>query len=1486
MGKPKRGKKQKGDDDWEEDAVKELTGLSLGPKEDNNEMVDDDGDILSTRMRKKDKQNNKQLQSTIINGQNTLVVQAVEEKKDINLQVEVLMWSAKLCKWIPIPVSRRRQYMQPWSVKKNHCQASLKQSQACPCLQMKKMPKFAEMQEDENTESDEDEPAVQVKGNKSAKSTFQMLSLDSDEQSKDSSDSDVDSAPKPDQEEDKEMAPVKSTDQGTSAKSKVKSKGKDKKQSRKDEEDIDALLAEIEGRSETKQDPFKGKKKKKSKPTAGKVEVENVPDKETERQISAEVTSTDDGTTDIGLGAKDVSEMTQEEIAAWLDNDEYEEEDKRKKKKKKKERSPKQQTSNNEDEEERSEGEDSGKEGVTVKTAAQKKKEKRERQRQQKLLEKHQKNKPGSEKLNQNTQELGETKEVEKEPVKEQTEQEDKPNDEEATEDADQKKKKKKDKKKKKKPDEEGEDKKKKPSKMKGRSLLQRVNGPTHQKGRSLLQRVNGPTHQKGRSLLQRVNGPTHQKGRSLLQRVNGPTHQKGRSLLQRVNGPTHQKGRSLQQRVNGPTHQKGRSLLQRVNGPTHQKGRSLQQHVNGPTHQKGRSLLQRVNGPIHQKVRSLRQHVNGPTHQKGRSLLQRVNGPIHQKAKAILEMQQKMKEEEERLRLEEEEMELLLEEKRRQKEEQERKELEKRERERLKKKEKIERLKAEGKYLTPKQKEERRRAEQMLQALKQQGLQVPEKGQKKKVDYGPKKKKEQKRHKSEVTDTTTGDVALTETPATEVIEAKVEEHRKAPEKEVKEEEEIKDSWEDEDDVKESWDAESESEEHKAQETAISKPENVAEQVDEKSVEGTQEAEESEEDSEEESEEESTDESSDEEVPPEKARDRAISRIQKRKEAADQKRSVAKLRAPVVCVLGHVDTGKTKILDKLRRTHVQDDEAGGITQQIGATNVPAEKIREQTKMCKEFSKLELKIPGLLIIDTPGHESFSNLRVRGSSLCDIAILVIDIMHGLEPQTIESINLLKKRKTPFVVALNKIDRLFQWQSGPHSDIANTLKKQKMNTKQEFDERTTAVIVQLAEQGLNACLFHENKNPREYISMVPTSAHTGDGMGNLIALVCELAQSLLAKRIAFSEELQATVMEVKAIQGLGTTIDVILVNGSLHEGTTVILAGQEGPIVTQIRALLMPQPMKELRVKNAYSKYKVITAAQGCKIIAKDLEKALAGLPLYVAHKPDEVEIYKEDITEALSEVLTSIKLQERGVFVQASTLGSLEALLEFLRTSKIPYAGINIGPVHKKDIMKASIMLEHDSQWAAILAFDVKVEREAQELADSLGVKIFTAEIIYHLFDQFMAHRDQLKKRKQEEYKHVAVFPCKLRVLPQYIFNSRDPIVCGVMIEAGFLKEGMPLCVPSKEFCDLGRVSSLEINHKTVDRAVKGQEVCIKIEPIPGETPKLYGRHFDHTDLLYTKISRQSIDAVKNYFRDEMSKGDWQLIIEMKKVFEII
>uniref|UniRef100_A0A8C4QZ68 Eukaryotic translation initiation factor 5B n=1 Tax=Eptatretus burgeri TaxID=7764 RepID=A0A8C4QZ68_EPTBU len=792
----------------------------------------------------------------------------------------------------------------------------------------------------------------------------------------------------------------------------------------------------------------------------------------------------------------------------------------------------------------------------------------------------------------------------------------------------------------------------------------------------------------------------------------------------------------------------------------------------------------------------------------------EKKKGPSKALVKAMQEALAKRREEEERLKQEEEERLRRIEEAEALLLEKERLEQERKERKKQKEKERKERLRKEGKLLTPSQRQAKARATATLRVLEAQGIEIPSKEtvQKRKSMTDDRRRKQKRQHGRDAQSSSvemtqelqvqhSGESLPVEVSQETIIKNEVVADEKEEEVEVEEEEEEEEEEEDEEGIAD-WEMIASDEENLKEDKQTTKTtercvlERVVGQMEfEAGIEETEIYSEEEDDDvdaegkgEEEHEESTSDEDSDfsnERTKEQQEYDVAKKRIEKRQAENAARVTTDNLRAPVICVLGHVDTGKTKLLDKLRHTNVQDGEAGGITQQIGATNVPLDAIKEQTRMVKDFDRDKIKLPGMLIIDTPGHESFSNLRNRGSSLCDMAILVVDIMHGLEPQTIESINLLKSKKCPFIIALNKIDRLYDWKRGSDSDVVFTIKKQKKNTKDEFDSRVNAVIAQFAEQHMNAALFYENKDQRTFVSMVPTSAHTGDGIGNIIALLVELTQTLLAKHICFSEELLAQVMEVKAIPGLGTTIDVILTNGCLREGATIVLAGVDGPIVTQVRGLLMPQPLKELRVKNQYERCKDLVAAQGVKIIAKDLEKTLAGLPLRVAYHDDEIAVLRDEVVNELKNTLNSIKLEEHGVYVQASTLGSLEALLEFLRLSRIPYAGINIGPVHKRDVMKASAMLEHDNQYAVILAFDVKVEREAQDMADYLGVKVFSADIIYHLFDSFMKYRADIRRKKQEEFRHIAVFPCKLRIMPQFVFKSRDPVVVGVNVEAGQL-----------------------------------------------------------------------------------------------------
>lgn len=797
--------------------------------------------------------------------------------------------------------------------------------------------------------------------------------------------------------------------------------------------------------------------------------------------------------------------------------------------------------------------------------------------------------------------------------------------------------------------------------------------------------------------------------------------------------------------------------------------------------------------------------------------------GPSKKQIALMQEILKQKREEEERLQREEEEQIRLEEERERLRLEKERLEKERKEKKKQKEKERKLRLKKEGKLLTAKQKADLQRAKMNLQYLQNSGQAIIGKV-KKETD---KQQVSQEESKSE--------------ELSEPIEDNTEPIEDLEDEEV-ETEQLPDDWEDivfEDEKRKSKPEPIKKSKKNSTATNNNNNENKHENLDNNFG----------------------------------------------RNANPASKPPTKFRSPIICVLGHVDTGKTKLLDYIRKTHVQDNEAGGITQQIGATFVPPTAIQEQCKYVKQ--KTELELPGLLIIDTPGHESFSNLRSRGSSLCDIAILVVDIMHGLEKQTIESLNMLKARKTPFVVALNKIDRLYEWKSNWRRDVEDLIMSQATNTKHEFNTLKEKVVVQLAEQSINAALFYENPDPRTYVSLVPTSAHSGDGMGNLINLITNFTQNIMPKRIMYQiDTLDATVLEVKATPGHGTTIDVVLVNGKLREGDKIVLAGHDGPIVTQIRALLVPQPLKELRVKSPYQELRVVYGSMGVKIAGHDLEKAVAGLNLYVAQNESEVERFKALCWSQFGSTMKAIKCSDKGVYVQASTLGALEALLEFLKESKILYFGVRIGPVAKRDVTKASTMLEHSPDYAVILAFDVKIDRDAQELADNLGVKIFSADIIYHLFDKFTDYREKLRKERKEQNRHLAVFPCKLRILPNCIFNKRDPIVLGVHVEDGLLVPGTPIAVPTKDIEMIGRISTIEHDHKTVEQARKGDEICIKIEHCSSDAAKLYGRHFDHNDLLYSRITRKSIDVMKDHFRDDMETDDWKLMIDLKKIFKIV
>lgn len=589
------------------------------------------------------------------------------------------------------------------------------------------------------------------------------------------------------------------------------------------------------------------------------------------------------------------------------------------------------------------------------------------------------------------------------------------------------------------------------------------------------------------------------------------------------------------------------------------------------------------------------------------------------------------------------------------------------------------------------------------------------------------------------------------------------------------------------------------------------------------------------------------------------------------------------LRSPICCILGHVDTGKTKLLDKIRSTNVQDKEAGGITQQIGATYFPMKAIRNQTsKLNTEMDlKLDYDLPGLLVIDTPGHESFTNLRSRGSNLCDIAILVVDIMHGLEKQTIESLNLLKARRTPFIVALNKIDRCYGWKEEQFDHTRSALKRQPKHTQDEFEKRLRETITYFQEEGLNTALYWENPDPRKIISLVPTSAITGEGIPDLLMLLIQLTQSKMSKKLSYISELQCTVLEVKKDDGLGTTIDVVLVNGVLRRGDTIVICGLNGPIVTTVRDLLTPKPLKEMRVKGDYIHHEIVKAAMGIKIAATGLEHAIAGSQLLVQNPRDDIEDLKDEVMGDLQTILSRVDRSGHGVSVQASTIGSLEALLAFLEEMKIPVSGVAIGPVQRKDVMRAAVQNEYKEEYGTLLAFDVPVSADAKREAEEQDVTIFTADIIYHLFDMVTDYFEKIRLKRQDEAASEAVFPCIFEVIDKdHVFHATHPILLGVKILEGVLKVGTPLAVPARDKLFIGRIQSIEHLRVSVKEAKPGMEVAIKIDDM--NKNMAVGRQFEWNDQIVSRVSRRSIDIMKTNFAQELKENNMELAKVLGKI----
>ncbi|MCE4600650.1 MAG: translation initiation factor IF-2 [Desulfurococcales archaeon] len=592
-------------------------------------------------------------------------------------------------------------------------------------------------------------------------------------------------------------------------------------------------------------------------------------------------------------------------------------------------------------------------------------------------------------------------------------------------------------------------------------------------------------------------------------------------------------------------------------------------------------------------------------------------------------------------------------------------------------------------------------------------------------------------------------------------------------------------------------------------------------------------------------------------------------------EARSETTKGPRLRQPIVTVLGHVDHGKTSLLDKIRKTAVAAREAGGITQHIGASFVPAEVIEKIAEPLKKVIPVKLIIPGLLFIDTPGHELFSNLRRRGGSVADFAIVVIDIMEGFQPQTYEAVELLKERRVPFLVAANKIDRIPGWEPHPGEPFIFTIKKQKPEVQSLLEEKVYEIVGKLYELGLPAELFTRIKDFTKAIAVVPVSARTGEGIPELLAVLAGLTQQYLQRKLRYAEgPAKGVVLEVKDHPGLGKTLDAVIYEGVIRVGDTIVLGGRNGPIKTTVRALLMPKPLQDIRAREArFTNVNEVYAAAGVRIAAPGLDEALAGSPLYVAASESDVEKLMNEVRRELEEI--RIRTDKVGVVVKADTLGTLEALVAALKRRNIPVRIADIGPVSKIDVIDASITRKEDPYLGVILAFNVKILPEALEEAKRLEVKIFQDNVIYRLLEEYEKWVVEEKERERARKLAELVRPGRFRILPGFVFRRSDPAIVGVKVEAGIIKPGYP--VMDEKGRPLGRILAIRDRDRSLPEARLGMEVAVSIQ---GRI--LIGRHVDEGDILYTNIPAEHARRLVTEFRDLLSKDELSVLKEIAEI----
>jgi len=572
------------------------------------------------------------------------------------------------------------------------------------------------------------------------------------------------------------------------------------------------------------------------------------------------------------------------------------------------------------------------------------------------------------------------------------------------------------------------------------------------------------------------------------------------------------------------------------------------------------------------------------------------------------------------------------------------------------------------------------------------------------------------------------------------------------------------------------------------------------------------------------------------------------------------------IRQPIVSVLGHVDHGKTSLLDFIRGTAVWRGEAGHITQHIGATEVPLDHIY---KICGPLiGKKQFDVPGLLFIDTPGHHSFITLRARGGSLADLAILVIDINEGLKPQTIESMNILRKYKTPFVIVLNKIDLVQSWISAPGKPFILNFRQQSEDAVENFEKKMYAIMGRFAQEGYSTDRYDHIEDFTRNIALVPVSAKTGEGIPDLLLVLIGLAQRFLETQLATAEgPAKGTILEVKEEKGLGPTIDVIVYSGTLKKGDQVALGTRTHPFITKVKAILKPRPLDEIRdPRDKFDSVEEIHAAAGVKLLCQSLEGVVAGAPLR-ALKGDK----KKILDEIAQETKVQIDVAEAGIYIKADALGSLEALAFEAARAQIPIRKYEVGDISRRDLVEASAYT--DPLHKAILAFNIAILPDAKDIMSSYPAKVFLNNVVYGLIDDYKAWVAEEKRKLELTKRGLVAFPGKVKILPNCVFRVSKPAIVGVRVLGGRIRTGQTLL--DKQGNDIGKVRSIRSGEDAQKEALAGQEIAIAIE---GPT---IGRQINVDDIMWVDILESEVQGLSDHDLNTDERMVLDELIEIKR-----